>query len=407
MLQTNVMYKTISSLACILYLASSLTTLAQSNATTTCDKGLFKSDLSNRCLHPDDSEDINAVNADMSFKLRRYSASPNATWIAAEGKITKNTPEVFKRFLDENLVFRENRIELNSPGGDLYAGMELGRMIRARRLNTTIGRTLTLDNPEFGVDIKRFPFSTCASACAYAFMGGVRRWLDATNRIGLHRFGVQDFEFTADEAQIVSSDIAAYLEEMGVDQNVLRMASRYDFSTELFYVPDDLAKETGIVFDPSENIFDLDVELFEDHIVANASVKSSNNAEFKIRFHCIDRVPKIQIWGNKDEFAPLFHDLNQQRIVFISDGNSFAGFVNSEIFEDGDVYMSITSEKLWATILNSNEFSMGTIYPPNWEDMGFSDLISWTDASRALGLGSVRFTRIKSALPIVLRECGR
>ncbi|GLQ34208.1 hypothetical protein GCM10007939_04910 [Amylibacter marinus] len=386
---------------------ASVPVVAQQSNRAECRENTFKSDLSQKCLPVAAGQDVNAVNGEMQFKLRRLSNSPNATWIAAEGRITKDTPARFQEFLDSNSIFRENRIEFNSPGGDLYAGMELGRMIRAQRLNTTIGRTLTLNNPEFGIDIKRFAFSTCASACAYAFMGGVRRWLDTTNRIGLHRFGVQDFEFTADEAQIVSSDIALYLEEMGVDQNVLRMASRFDFSTELFYVPDDLARETGIVFDPSENVFDLDVELFQDHVVANASVKSSNNAEFNFRFHCIDKIPKIMIWGKRDEFADILVSLKNQRIAFISQGHSFAGFVSSGMLNDGQVFLSITSEDLWAAILNSNEFSMGTIYPPNWEDMGFSELINWTDASRALGLGSVRFTRIKSALPIVLRECGR
>ena len=58
---------------------------------------------------------------------------------------------------------------LESPGGSLDDGIELGRAVRLKRL-----RTLTRD--------------TCASACALIFLGGIERWLVGSQaRIGFHQ----------------------------------------------------------------------------------------------------------------------------------------------------------------------------------------------------------------------------
>ena len=58
---------------------------------------------------------------------------------------------------------------LESPGGSLDDGIELGRAVRLKRL-----RTLTRD--------------TCASACALIFLGGTERWLVGPKaRIGFHQ----------------------------------------------------------------------------------------------------------------------------------------------------------------------------------------------------------------------------
>ena len=59
-------------------------------------------------------------------------------------------------------------VVLESEGGDLYAGLEIGRMFI-----------------DFAVDTKVTVF--CESACAYAFLGGQNRILGRGGRLGFHR----------------------------------------------------------------------------------------------------------------------------------------------------------------------------------------------------------------------------
>lgn len=62
---------------------------------------------------------------------------------------------------------RVDEVWLSSDGGSLYAGLAVGRYLRRTGLATRIP-----------------PDAICASACAYAFIGGVFRVVDG--RIGVH-----------------------------------------------------------------------------------------------------------------------------------------------------------------------------------------------------------------------------
>jgi hypothetical protein len=60
-------------------------------------------------------------------------------------------------------------IWFDSMGGNLEAGIRIGEAIRLYRIATRIR-----------------PNSSCASACAFAFMGGIIRSIDPGGRIGIH-----------------------------------------------------------------------------------------------------------------------------------------------------------------------------------------------------------------------------
>ncbi len=98
------------------------------------------------------------------------------SWIAAEGTIQRDTPEVFRQFLAKGWSGYE--VVLNSPGGDPAAAMRLGEIIREQNLHTSIGKTAGRFDPEGNrintVDGGQDP-GHCASACVWAFLGGVRR----------------------------------------------------------------------------------------------------------------------------------------------------------------------------------------------------------------------------------------
>jgi hypothetical protein len=61
-----------------------------------------------------------------------------------------------------------NTVWLDSNGGDIDAGMELGRLLRDRGVYTLVGKN-----------------DQCMSACVFVFMGGERR--SVAGRLGIHR----------------------------------------------------------------------------------------------------------------------------------------------------------------------------------------------------------------------------
>lgn len=101
-----------------------------------------------------------------------------------------------------------------SPGGSPYKAMELGRIIRDAGLTTLQPREYE-----------------CASACALAFLGGLRR-LAEPGAIGVHRSSFRDTTgMTADDAvaaiQQLTAETMQYIADMGTDPALLQLALQY------------------------------------------------------------------------------------------------------------------------------------------------------------------------------------
>ncbi len=148
-------------------------------------------------------------------------------FILAQGTIMSTTPKDFERFLtsqanNEGLAY--NQIYFDSPGGSLYGGLVLGRMIRQLELSTTIGSDYLEETEmwdEQGLLPKR---PMCYSACAYAFMGGKTRTVASVGKLGLHQF---KSTAATDEAstQITMAVLGRYLDDMGIKRQVLDIAA--------------------------------------------------------------------------------------------------------------------------------------------------------------------------------------
>ena len=54
--------------------------------------------------------------------------------------IETETPKLFENLIERYHVPSYSTVYLNSPGGNLYAGMELGRVIRKNGLYTAVGK---------------------------------------------------------------------------------------------------------------------------------------------------------------------------------------------------------------------------------------------------------------------------
>ncbi len=88
------------------------------------------------------------------------------------GVIDSDAPARFSAMVKSGQVPEGSNIYLNSPGGDLMAGLALGRLFRAAQMTTFIGRPVFMSSnnqAQVGAVL-------CASACAYAYLGGMWRW---------------------------------------------------------------------------------------------------------------------------------------------------------------------------------------------------------------------------------------
>jgi len=145
-------------------------------------------------------------------------------YIRAVGDIEDFTAAQFRDFIRAyRLEGQGLTVVFSSPGGDVIAGLRLGREIREQGFNTQVGFAQRL--PRGGYTMRP---GDCASACTFAFLGGVERYAD-DDVIGVHRFYPGNLEpdnrvilRPGDEA--VAAMIKVYALDMGVDDTFIDMS---------------------------------------------------------------------------------------------------------------------------------------------------------------------------------------
>jgi hypothetical protein len=162
--------------------------------------------------------------ADNSSETMQFNGQPpstpievfgNAWTIFADGVIDAEAGARLRTFIQERHIPRKSMLYLNSPGGNLIGGMELGRVIRDAELITDVGRPA-------GDTKKTVLAAGCYSACTLAFLGGEFRYLSEGSKYGVHRFySAVKSDQDADLAQIVSASVVQYARDMGVDPEFL------------------------------------------------------------------------------------------------------------------------------------------------------------------------------------------
>ncbi|MHA6262335.1 COG3904 family protein [Arenibacterium sp. CAU 1754] len=143
-------------------------------------------------------------------------------YLIVDGRLDKDVPARFQALLAEA---KGHSVLLNSTGGDLAAGLELGRMIRAEGFSTRVGRADFSRVTEFSPWVEVLDDAACASACAYAFVGGVGRHVPQAARLGFHRValpGGRDLPGQGGLAsgQQISALLIEYLAEMGINPGI-------------------------------------------------------------------------------------------------------------------------------------------------------------------------------------------
>jgi hypothetical protein len=202
----------------------------------------------------------------MRFELAGNSGNcRGCEWIKAEGEITPDTPRAFREYRQK--YGPGGAVILHSPGGSLAAGLELGRLFRESQITTIVGRTVPNDAGSHIVVA-----GSCASACAYAFLGGVNRTLEphpmisdgiepVVSKIGVHRFFRPEVLtrmgavlFTGrdlDAEQRTTAALAVYMVEMGVDARLLGLATAAD-ATSVRWLSYQEAEQLLVIYKPYE-----------------------------------------------------------------------------------------------------------------------------------------------------------
>ncbi len=189
-----------------------------------------------------------AMAAPMSFSIRGGPIQcSGCVIVVADGDISQETPALFEEFVSENVLLeRDTTVVLNSPGGSLWGGLELGRAIRSNSFNTHIAtRQLNAGEaytPEAGA---------CASSCAYAFLGGVRRSKEIQSQYGLHQLSVDsDSEVSLSQAvrstQQVIAEVSKYVEDMGASSNIVTLATQTS-ADSIDWISDASLSELGVI----------------------------------------------------------------------------------------------------------------------------------------------------------------
>ena len=126
-------------------------------------------------------------------------------------------------------------VVLDSYGGTVGPGLEIGRAFRRLDMTTTVGKTNFL--PGDGEPRATLsPKGICASMCAFALLGGARRYVPTEARVMVHQIWPSAKRDDAASQTYVAENlvslqrslgaIARYIVEMGVDIEVFDLSMR-------------------------------------------------------------------------------------------------------------------------------------------------------------------------------------
>lgn len=244
----------------------------------------------------------------MSFRVMTTGGKcPSCTWIQAYGRIEPDTPRRFQEFVvAEGLSDTGGvQVHLSSPGGALIAGMELGRLIRAYRMNTAISTSTTkeaLPGGQYLADPVDH-LTTCGSACNFAYFGGVVRHASRTTpaeavgfqklgRLAAHQFYKADALInpdaptrTANDAiqdQLIVALLIAFLDEMGVSAEFLQLAASTPPSEFHYFTEDELLRTGADNFATRE----LFIVGYRNGVAITELQFSRADADYRVELYC-------------------------------------------------------------------------------------------------------------------------
>jgi hypothetical protein len=197
-----------------------------------------------------------------------------STWIYAEGTFESGDTEKFEAFLAEQpVIWKNQRVVLNSGGGDVLEGIFLGRIIRSHGFRTAVAGTRKAG------DYSEVTPGICASACVLAFAGGTERGASEDSRIGVHQMSsaynslssgnqidVDELKANMTITQFLLGMTLDHYLTMGIDPSILPLMVTTT-SDDIHWLTLEELKATKIAFHPS-SYTPWNVEAYKAGIVA-------------------------------------------------------------------------------------------------------------------------------------------
>lgn len=154
------------------------------------------------------------------------------------GTIDANAPGRFEAMVRSGKIPNGSDIYLNSTGGDINAGIALGRMFRSGSMVTHLGTP----RPKLRSASSTVKTAVCSDACAYAYLGGVYRWAPAgSDRIGFPMHYIADPKpGDANQTAQAPDQVASYLQDMGINAKMLAQSSSSSGNGEVWLNADQM-----------------------------------------------------------------------------------------------------------------------------------------------------------------------
>jgi len=177
----------------------------------------------------------------MSFRWARSGGNgPLSEWIVADGAIAEDTGDRFEEFVGPDGF--DFTVVMDGIGGNILSAVQMGDLIRERNGRTVIGLSSRSADKMAPEGLEEIWPGQCASACAYAFLGGIRRTLEGEkSRFAVHKFTMspegRDFDSGVSVSQSLYSFLLDYIVRMGVSPNLLVSAGMV--AEDEFLAPDE------------------------------------------------------------------------------------------------------------------------------------------------------------------------
>ena len=157
--------------------------------------------------------------APMRFQLVREGPADKCgqtcrTWIMASGRITLDTARDFETFA-RGKDLKGKIVVLESNGGAVTSGIDLGRAFRKLDLTVTVGKTTILSS-DGDPRASYAPRGACASMCAFALLGGARRYVPAEANVLVHQIWPSSKRDDATAQTYTAENLTALQRSLGV-----------------------------------------------------------------------------------------------------------------------------------------------------------------------------------------------
>jgi len=284
-----------------------------------------------------------AAQEPMQFSYSRADQS-----IFARGRIDPGTVSRFQQFLDAHSIDEGATVYLNSPGGSLVEGIQLGKVIRQRKLDTSIAAE--------GANS-----AACASACAIAFLGGVSRSVPAGSKYGVHRFRYMNDPMSAraasaqvEQAQIASAILLQYFREMGVDPE-LYTASALTSSSSVSFLTPELLKKWHVVTEATRTIVAWSIDEAGGITYLRGQRKQGNHSE-TLALGCKDGALFLFAYYDGRKIG---RELSQEMLLLDSERIQLGHLRASQRWDDGSLVVTYRlNSDMWARLRSANKISI-------------------------------------------------